>query len=262
MGRRGGAGRRAKARGTTMPIIAVAGYLVQLALITHVVRSGRPYYWIYILMLAPGLGGIAYFVAEILPEMLGTRGAQQAVNQARRAINPEGRYRVLAEQLETADTAENRKALAEECLLVGKIEQAVMLYKSALTGVHKDDPILMHGLARAYFAAEDFGGCIRTLDALKAANPKFESADAHLLYARALEASGRRNEALSEYAAVANYFAGAEARCRYALLLQQAGHTQQAKQLFTEVVRAVARAGGPFERAQREWYDIAKQNLA
>jgi hypothetical protein len=245
-----------------MPIIAVAGYLVQLALITHVVRSGRPYYWIYILLLAPGLGGVAYFVAEILPEMLGTRGAQQAVHQARRAISPERRYRALAEQLETADTAENRKALAEECLLIGKVEQAIMLYKSALTGVHKDDPILMHGLARAYFAAGDSAGCIRTLDALKAANPKFESADAHLLYARSLEAAGRRDEALSEYAAVSNYFAGAEARCRYALLLQQSGHTQQARQLFTEVVRAVDKAGGPFKRAQREWYDIARQNLA
>jgi hypothetical protein len=244
-----------------MPIVALAGYLVQLALIMHVVRSGRPYYWIYILLLAPGLGGLAYFIAEILPEMMGTRGARQAVDNAKRTFNPEGAYRALAEELDTADTVENRRRLAEECLRIGKLEQAVSLYKTALIGIHKDDANLMHGLARAYFAAGDSANCAQTLEALKAANPKYESADAHLLYARALEGQGRRDEALHEYEAVSRYFAGAEARCRYALLLQQAGHGQQAKQLFQEVVRAVDKAGGPFKRAQREWYDIAKRNL-
>ncbi|MGH6961584.1 MAG: tetratricopeptide repeat protein [Dongiaceae bacterium] len=245
-----------------MPIIAVAGYVVQLALILHVVRSGRPYYWIYILLFAPGLGGLAYFIAEILPEMLGTRGARQAMANARQTFNPEGDYRALAEELDTADTVENRRRLAEECLRLGKIEQAITLYKTALTGIHKDDPNLMHGLARAYYAGGDFVNCTQTLEALKAANPKFESADAHLLCARALEGQGRRDEALREYEAVARYFAGAEARCRHALLLRQAGHAQQARQLFEEIVRAVDKTGGPFKRAQREWYDIAKQNLA
>jgi len=246
-----------------MPIVVLLVEVsVQLMCAAHVVRTGRDRYWIWIILAFPLLGAIAYFVAEMLPELMGTRGARSAVNQARRAIDPERRYRALAEQLDTADTAENRKAMAEECLLLGKHEQAVMLYKTALTGVHKDDAILMHGLARAYFAAGDFAACTRTLDELRAAHPKFQSADAHLLYARSLEEQGRRDEALSEYAAVSNYYAGAEARCRYALLLQQAGHGLQARQLFTDVVRAVDKAGGPFKRAQREWYDIARQNLA
>ena len=245
-----------------MPIIAVAGYAVQLALILHVVRTGRPYYWIYILLFAPGLGGLAYFIAEILPEMLGTRGARQAMTNAKRAFDPEGQYRALAEELDTADTVENRRRLAEESLRLGKVEQAITLFKTALTGVHRDDPVLMHGLARAYFAAADFLHCAQTLEALKAANPKFESADAHLLYARALEGQGRHDEALHEYAAVSRYFAGAEARCRYAVLLRQTGHAQQAQQLFEEVIRGVDKAGGPFKRSQREWYDIAKRNLA
>jgi hypothetical protein len=243
-----------------MPIVVVAGYVVQLLLILHVVRTGRPYFWIYILLFAPGLGGLAYFIAEILPEMLGTRGARQAMANARRAIDPEREYRNLAEQLDTADTAENRRLLAEEALRLGKIEQAVTLYRTALAGVHKDDPHLLHGLARALFAAGDFAPCAATLEALKAANPRFES-DAHLLYARALEGEGRVEEALREYEAVSRYFAGAEARCRYALLLQRVGRTAEAKALFADIVRSVDKTSGPFRHAQREWYEIAKQNL-
>jgi hypothetical protein len=245
-----------------MPIFAIAIYAVQLLCIIHVVRTGRQQMWIYILLFAPLLGGLAYFIAEMLPELLGTREARQAVGKARRAFDPEREYRALADQLDTADTAENRKALAEESLRLGKVEQAITLYKTALTGVHKDDPNIMHGLARAYFAAGDFLNCTQTLDALRAANPKFQSPEAHLLYARSLEGQGRIEEAIGEYEAVSAYFAGAEARCRYALLLLQAGRTQQARQLFAEVVRAVDKAGKPFKRDQREWYDIAKRNLA
>src|SRR5262245_20332992 len=180
-----------------MPILAIAVYAVQLLCIVHVVRTGRQVYWIYILLFAPLLGGIAYAIAEMLPEFLGTREARQAVGMARRAFDPERDYRALADRLDTADTAENRKALAEESLRIGKIEQAITLYKTALTGVHKDDPNIMHGLARAYFAAGDFLSCLQTLDALRAANPAFQSADAHVLYARALEGQGRIEEALS-----------------------------------------------------------------
>ena len=228
----------------------------------HAVKTRRPLYWVFIILMIPVVGGLVYFIAEMLPDLLHSREAKQAVQGARKAIDPERDYRALADQFDTADTVASRKALAEECLRLGKIEQAITLYQGALTGIHKDDPALMHALARTYFAAGDFGSCTRTLEALRAANPKFESADAHLLYARSLEGEGRRHDALPEYEAVSRYFAGAEARCRYALLLRQAGHTQQAKQLFEEVIRAVDKAGGPFKRTQREWYDIAKRNLA
>ncbi|MGE0120948.1 MAG: tetratricopeptide repeat protein [Dongiaceae bacterium] len=244
-----------------MPILAIAGYAVQLLCIVHVVRTGRPYYWIYILLFAPGLGGLAYAIAELLPDLLGMREARQTAAKVRRAIDPEREYRALADQLDTADTAENRKALAEESLRLGRFGEAITLYRSALAGVHKDDPNIMHGLARAYFAAGDFANCGRTLDELRAANPTFQSGEAHLLYARSLEGAGRIDAALAEYEAVSAYFAGAEARCRYALLLMRAGRTSQARQLFAEIVRAVDKAGKPFRRDQREWYDVAKRNL-
>ena len=46
-------------------------------------------------------------------------------------------------------------------------------------------------------------GTITALDDLRTANPDWQSGDAHLLYARALEGEGREAEALSEYQAVA-----------------------------------------------------------
>ena len=238
----------------------ILGFVILCAV--HVVKTRRPLYWVFIILVIPGLGSLVYFIAEMLPDLLHSREARQAVHGARKAMDPERDYRALADAFDTVDTIANRRALAEECLRLGKTAQAITLYEGALTGIHKTDPVLMHALARAHFAAGDFAASTRTLENLRAANPKFESADAHLLYARSLEGEGRRAEALPEYEAVSGYFAGAEARCRYALLLQQNGETERARKLFEEVIRAVDKAGGPFKRSQREWYDIAKRNLA
>ena len=81
----------------------------------------------------------------------------------------------------------------------------------------------MLGLATAAFRANDFATCLDTLDALRAANPDFHSANGHLLYAQSLERSGRPEDAECEYAALVSDHTGAEAAYRYGLLLQSLG---------------------------------------
>jgi hypothetical protein len=244
-----------------MPVLIVLEIGLQLLCAVHVIRTRRPYYWIFIIMGFPLLGSLAYAIAELLPDLMHSPQARNVASGAAKLIDPDRDYRALVEQLDTADTADNRRALAEECLRRGEAERAVLLYEASLTGAHKDDPTLMFGLARALFARGEFVACSKTLEALKAANPRFESADAHLLYARSLESQGRVAEARSEYDALVRYFPGAEARCRYALMLQQQGDTAGARRLFQEVVRALDKAGRRFIRDQREWYDLAKQHL-
>jgi hypothetical protein len=131
-----------------MPVLIILELGLQMLCAAHVVRTHRPYYWIFIILAFPLLGSIAYAVAEILPEFLHSKQARNVV----KLIDPDRDYRTLVEQLDTADTADNRRALAEECLRRGEAERAVLLYEASLTGAHKDDPTLMFGLARALFA--------------------------------------------------------------------------------------------------------------
>jgi hypothetical protein len=245
-----------------MPILAVAVLLVQVAFCVHAVRTGRQLYWLFFIMMFPLLGCGIYFLAEVMPELRHSRGARQAVARVQQAIDPDRELRRLTEELDTADTVENRKALAEEQARRGNLAEAIRLYEGALTGIHRDDPAILMGLARARFNNDDAAGCVATLDRLKAANPRFESADGHLLYARALEAQGRLPEALDSYHALAAYFPGAEAKCRYALLLSQQGHGAEARKLFEDVVRSFEKSKRFHHAQQREWYDIARQNLA
>ena len=184
-----------------MPLI-VLSVLLQIACCVHVVRSGRPHYWIYIVIIGSFLGVAVYFFAEVLPNLHRDPVARRVAQNVRQKVDPEHGKRRAARQLDIADTLENRRRLAEQSMGSGDYQQALELYRNSLSGMYKTDPTLMLGLAQAQFALELPVEARATLEALIAANPTYRSSDGHLLYARAVEASGDLEKALEEYEAV------------------------------------------------------------
>ncbi|OIO72489.1 MAG: hypothetical protein CO186_03685 [Zetaproteobacteria bacterium CG_4_9_14_3_um_filter_49_83] len=51
-----------------MPLI-VLSVLLQVAFIVHIAKTGRSTYWIWIVLMLPLAGSIAYFIVELLPEL-------------------------------------------------------------------------------------------------------------------------------------------------------------------------------------------------
>ena len=92
--------------------------------------------------------------------------------------------------------------------------------------------------------------------------PDFQSAEGHLIYARALAEVGRVDEALDEFHAVAAYFPGAEARVRYGMLLRMVGRTAEARLVFNELLLQMKRAPKYLRDAQAEWLSIAEKQLS
>jgi len=124
-----------------------------------------------------------------------------------------------------------------------------------------DDAIYALGKARAEFGLGHPQEAVATLDDLRRRWPDYQSAEGHLLYARALEESGRIEDALAEYRAVANYYPGAEARVRYGQLLQKADRRDEAKAVLSEVLAQFKRAPAYVKRAQAEWIALAENAL-
>lgn len=244
-----------------MPALAALVFGLQLLCLAHVMRTGRRCQWVFIILALPFVGCWAYFLLEIVPDLQHSRAARQAVRDIGAVIDPERDLREMAHRLEDADTVENRAALAEECLRCGRAAEARELFQSCLAGIHATDAALMLGLARSQFALADFAGACTTLDRVRAAHPDLVCPSGHLLYARSKEQQGEIAQALIEYAALAEYYPGEEARCRLALLLQKTGRVAEAKTLFEQVVRSVARASKLYHRTERDWYEVARRNL-
>src|SRR5215213_756305 len=244
-----------------MPVYLVI-LLLDITLIYHASRTGRLQPWAFIILLIPLAGALAYIVVELVPEWFGSPGAQQARKRVAERLDPEKRYRELSDRLAGSDTIANRDALAAECLRIGRFDEAERHYGHVLTLPMGSEPIYALGKAQAQFGLNRPADALATLDDLKARWPGFESAEGHLLYARALAELGRVDEALDEYHAVSGYFPGAEARVRYGMLLRMAGRNAEARVVFNELLIQMRRAPKYLRDAQAEWLSIAEKQLS
>jgi len=168
---------------------------------------------------------------------------------------------MLARQVATSDTIANRVALAAQCLKLGKFDEAKRHYDHVIAQPLGDEPAYMVGRARAEFGMGRAQGAIATLDRLKEFWPDYQSAEAHLLYARALEDAGRNDEALAEYQALSDYYPGAEPRARFGLLLGRLGRAAEAKHVFADIVTTMQRAPKHVRKVQSEWIAAAEAEL-
>jgi hypothetical protein len=244
-----------------MSLLFLSMIIVQVALIIHVVKTGRNQIWIWVLALLSLPGAIAYVAVEILPELFRSRTAQRTARGLRKAMDPGRDLRRYESEARVASNVASRQRYAQELVRHQRYDEAIGQYREALTGLYEHDPNLMLGLAQAQFGKSDPSAARATLDELIQRNPDFRSPAGHLLYARALEAEGNVPKALEEYAVLAPSYPGAEASVRYAQLLQAQGRRAEAQKVARELLEQARIAPGHYRRAQRPWLDAAQRLL-
>jgi hypothetical protein len=230
-----------------------------VGMIVHIVKTGRSFLWIYVVVFLPTAGAIAYFLVEVLPSLRNSRAARNAARAVRNTLDPHRDLRQYEQEVRVSGNVDSRRRLADELASKGQYAEAIATYRAAMTGLYEHDPTLMLGVARAQFASNDFTGSRTTLDELIRNNPDFRSPDGHLLYARSLESEGNLEKALSEYKALAKYYPGAEAKVRYAQLLKGQGDTETARTVLREVLDSADLAPAHYRKAQKPWLDLARR---
>ena len=245
-----------------MPILVLVSIALQIACAVHVVRSGRPLYWIWILFIGSYLAVIVYLLVAVIPDLRNDPRSRVAATRVLHTIDPERRRRQIKQKLEIADTIDNRRALAEESMRLGDYGNAAELYRSMLKGMYATDAGFLLGLAQAQANSSDFAGARTTLDTLFSTNPNFRHADAELLRARVLEAQGDRDTALEHYRTLATSYPGEEARFRYGALLKQCGRFSDARGVFKDMLLRAKTAPRYYRKKERNWIDSAQRELA
>lgn len=235
-----------------MPILALLMLFIQVALVIHAIRTARETFWVYIILFVPAIGSMIYFVTQILPHIGESKSVVKMNQVLAKAIDPQKELRHRKDQLEIANTTDNRMQLADECLEAGFTTDAMTLYQSCLKGDNEFNPHIMLCLAKAYFQSIDYQQCKEQLDQLIQTNPHFKSAEGHLLYARSLEKLGRHTQALEEYAALVQCYPGEEARVRYAMLLKKSGAADQANEVFGETLLRSKSSPNYYKKKRKE----------
>ena len=224
-----------------MPIIGGLHILIALLCAVHVVRSGQPLYWLFILFAFPLLGSLVYVFAIYLPSTRLPQGAAKAVTAAARAMDPGRDVREARAAYELSPSAQNQMRLAEALLAAGEPAEAAERYEAALQGPFASDPDLRFGAARAQLDCGRFDAALAHLQALQAARPEFRTDQVLLLLARACGGAGRGAEAREHFEAAVARYGSFEAQAEYAIWALGQGDTATAERLQGEIDRLVAR---------------------
>ncbi|TCV95826.1 hypothetical protein EC912_102171 [Luteibacter rhizovicinus] len=245
-----------------MPIVFLLSIGLQVACAIHVVRSGRPLYWIWLIVIGSYLAVLVYVLVAVVPDLRHDPRGRNAASKTLKIIDPERRRRELKRRLELADTVDNRRHLAEESMQLGDYANAQELYQSLLTGMYTTEADFMLGLAQAQAGGGNYSAARQTLEALIKANPSYKSSEGHLLYARCLEELGHTEEALSEYRVLADSYPGEEGRFRYGRLLARSQRQGEARDVLRSQIRRAELMPGYYRRKEQPWLKAAKSELA
>jgi hypothetical protein len=244
-----------------MSLLSILIWLVQLALVIHVLKTGRSRVWVMVLLFMPLIGGAAYLIIELLPEFSGSITGQRAARSVRQTLNPGAELRQHEAAWTQSPNVDNSRRYAEALLEAGQSTEAEDIINQALKGLFSTEPTLLLLKARIQFENDRTGEAVQTLEALQQHNPEFRSAEGHLLYARALQAEDRIDEAVREYSAVSGYYPGVEARYRLALCLRTTGNDKASNSELESILNDARLAPPHFRKSQKKWLDLVKREM-
>ena len=243
-----------------MPVVIIA-LLLQVALVVHVVRTERDTKWIWIVLMLPLVGALAYLIVEVIPELRGSHTAARARKNLRDSVNPARDPDIATNDLSITNTAQTTLRLAHACLNKKMYDEAKHLYQSYRAATGSNEPEIIYALAKAEFGIGNFTRTKSLLDELSANNPGYRNKDAQLLYAMTVEELGEITHALHEYELLDGNCHGAEAVCRRALLLKRQGEHEIANKLFKKIIHLSKTSGKHYNETNQEWIRLAKNAL-
>ena len=219
-----------------MPFVGVGLHvLIALFFAIHVVRSGQPIYWLFILFSFPLLGSIVYFIVIYLPNSRLHTGARKAVAVAARALDPTRELREARAAFDFTPTAQNQMRLAAALLAAGAPQEAAANYEACLKGPFAADLEIKFCAANAHLLSGEFARSAVLLQEVRAADAAFRAEPVHLLLARALAGAGRNDEARAEFEAAQGRFGSFEARAEYAVWAYRNSDPATAQRLQAEI---------------------------
>ncbi|HYD80712.1 MAG TPA: tetratricopeptide repeat protein [Paucimonas sp.] len=243
-----------------MPIVAGLVFVIQMSFVIHALKTGRPTYWIFIIMGFPVLGCVIYYFIEVFPGSREHRDAHKAARRLVKSLQPDADLKRRAEELEVCGSVDNKLALARECSAHQMHEEAIRLYESCLQGAFAADGAILFELARACVEAGRWDKAAAAVARLKAEAPSVRPAEVRLLEARLRVGQGDTDGAITIYRELVPAYVGMEARYRYGDLLARLGQHEAANHVFNEILKDAKRQNS-FVDEEQQWIAAARKAI-
>jgi len=228
----------------------------QVACAIHVIRTGRPYWWLWIIFGFPLIGLAAYVYLEVRPS-LGKPGFQTLLWNLKSSAE---RIRILEGNLAESTTVRNRLALADELHAAGKYDRECEVLADGLRGAFKDDATLLMRLAEGHLGA----GRIEDAEKLLAKVVPEKSPDSQLQFALLKARVASRLEQPSAEPQFQELVAKKRSegpRYYYAEHLLKDGRRDEATGILKDILHQYRRGTVVWRFQERKWFYAAKRLL-
>jgi hypothetical protein len=233
-----------------MPAIGLS-LLIQIALIIHVLRTGRPMWWIAVILFAPVIGSAVYVVLEILPSFGLFGFLRRAEASALALIDPGREVRDARAALDTAPTMGNRLRLANAYLANEDWQMAEDNFAQCLAGQFADDPAALLGHARALVELGRHEEALARISQLRQVGR--EGPAEALVFARAAAATGQIGPADEAFAFATKRLPDLEAQARYIRFLRAQGREADALEQLGDLDRRLDKVPAHFKHDAKRW---------
>lgn len=228
--------------------------ILQLVLCIHVYRTGRPFWWIWLIMMGSLLGCLLYLFLEVLPDARrnNSRMIKGAWFVPRRVI-----IRRAQEQVALTDTVETRLSLASQLYEYGHKEEAEQVASECASGVFADDPVIVSEVAWYKVAIGKLAEAEQILAKVDAKNNKQARSRIDLLKARILLGNKRCQEAMDLLSSLPSVNLGEEPRYYMALCHLALGNVPEGVRMLTAITKSFRKGSKVWRRSEKAWYKAA-----
>jgi hypothetical protein len=234
-------------------LFSFVSFLLWLFCVIDTLRRQQSYLWILLLIFLPPLGTILYLVNFYILEWAGWRRMDTLWKEY-------SRRKELEREIQVNDIPGHRMELAQIYLNEDRYEDCLRTLKPALD----EDPENLRSQFIAGKALVELGRpreAIAHLEYVIEQEPQYDFGEALLVLAVAYEHTGAPDRALEVYRKVLEKSRLTEAIVRYAYLLADTGHPDQARQEVEMLLRESAAQPGFGKRADRIWLLRARHLL-
>lgn len=229
------------------------GVLLQALAIVHFVRRRPDGYWLWIILIGGGLGALAYFVAEVIPDAGLLRGTFQAFPRRKRITE-------LRTAILDNPSIANYEELGHLYLDDRQFTQARECFDRVIAA-RTDSPDPFYRRALAAIATDDFQAAAADLEQVIKRDAKFDSRRAAGLLAHALGKIGQSEAADALFADVTQTATLSEIQYNYACFLAAQGRNAEARDWAERILAKRPTMPAYVRRRERPWFRKANALL-
>ncbi len=239
------------------PLLSFVLMAVNLFFIVHAIKTGRPYYWVWIIFVMPVLGALAYFIIELRPSVRPIDWKELRW----RFAGPQTRLAVLSELVDGSPTVKNRMRLAREYESQSQWPEAANTYRECLTGVFDNDPRLLICLASALLENREFERAYEIAASIPEQRDFKLDEDRKLVLHRSQSAVGKSDIAIAGLEELSMRKSGLAPRFYLAQAKSAAGKNDEAHADLQKIIATYRNGNALMRKHEQQWYLNAKRML-